>query len=149
VLRHHQGPHVGQEDVRDQLGRPPVPAVQDGGDGHQDRHFQAHREGSCEAIGREAPRIAGHVRHGEAARHGQLLRGVRPHAADARRVRLPDGLPGAAVRPGRAGQPDTGGHQRDHAPPGGQELPEDVIEMELAGRSLPIPGLYKLLKVKF
>ena len=67
------------------------------------------------------------MRHGEVARHRQLLRGVQPHAADARWVRVPDGLPGAAICEGRPGQPDTGGHQRDHATPGGKKLLEDVI----------------------
>ena len=67
------------------------------------------------------------MRHGQVARHGQLLRRVQPHAADARRVRLPDGLPRPTICQGRPRQPDTGGHQRDNATPGGQKLFEDVM----------------------
>ena len=99
---------------------------------------------SCQAHGREEPGRSRVLCNGKARRHGQWIQGttsadwpsdnvfvlslsclwindvsvcwsdLQYGAATARRLRLPQGLPGRALRSRRPCTPNFGGYQRDH-----------------------------------
>lgn len=75
----------------------------------------------------------GGVRDGESESHRHGLLSLQRRPAAARRLRLFERIPLGALRAGRAGAPNLGGHQRDHAPHrrkgGAQQIESEKQEM--------------------